>query len=301
MILTGKSLSTLFLISDVTTKEAISGVPIFCLSIIPNLAKFTENEDRDVTDVLAESSFCSKGNLFEDVQQVEEEETTDNSTSSFIHEKDISNLFEDNQQFESISVNLASASPESVSSENEGNESISKLSRLNFSGEKTLINVPFCSGYERNEEDTNSSSCLDSEIEKETHFESERNSISEDDECESDSDSRDSLPFDSFNTFAASTDSSSSSSSSSPDEFSDLFKTADDDYYCYEQSNPMQYFSVGLQTSFKNEPIRIEGRSCLGIIVAERESESDETDTEPGKFKNAFRDYNSFYFCSISA
>ena len=188
MILTGKSLSTLFLISDVTTKEAISGVPIFCLSIIPNLAKFTENEDRDVTDVLAESSFCSKGNLFEDVQQVEEEETTDNSTSSFIHEKDISNLFEDNQQFESISVNLASASPESVSSENEGNESISKLSRLNFSGEKTLINVPFCSGYERNEEDTNSSSCLDSEIEKETHFESERNSISEDDECETERD-----------------------------------------------------------------------------------------------------------------
>jgi hypothetical protein len=38
----------------------------------------------------------------------------------------------------------------------------------------------------------------------------------------------------------------------------------------------------GLQTSFLHQPIRMAGRNCLGIVVAERENDPLDTDSEPG-------------------
>jgi len=38
----------------------------------------------------------------------------------------------------------------------------------------------------------------------------------------------------------------------------------------------------GLQASFLHQPIRMAGRNCLGIVVAERENDPLDTDSEPG-------------------
>ena len=42
--------------------------------------------------------------------------------------------------------------------------------------------------------------------------------------------------------------------------------------------------SIDLQVDIKNVPILIEGKSCRGIIVAERDSETEDEDFEPGLF-----------------
>ena len=42
--------------------------------------------------------------------------------------------------------------------------------------------------------------------------------------------------------------------------------------------------SIDLQVDIKNVPILIEGKSCRGIIVAERDSETEDEDFEPGLY-----------------
>ena len=42
--------------------------------------------------------------------------------------------------------------------------------------------------------------------------------------------------------------------------------------------------SIDLQVDIKNVPILIEGKSCRGIIVAERDSATEDEDFEPGLF-----------------
>ena len=59
----------------------------------------------------------------------------------------------------------------------------------------------------------------------------------------------------------------------------------EEDEVCQDQSNAGDHSnrfkaSEAFQTS--NKPIRVFGRNCLGIVVAERQPDSDDTDTEPG-------------------
>jgi len=74
---------------------------------------------------------------------------------------------------------------------------------------------------------------------------------------------------------------------------SQSFDDEDNDDWWQHQSNsdsnllPTNLWkaSVGLQTSFRDKPIRLSGRTCLGIVVAERQLDSTDTDGEPGQLR----------------
>ena len=60
-----------------------------------------------------------------------------------------------------------------------------------------------------------------------------------------------------------------------------------------EDDDDAEMLSVRLQSGFRNQPIRMAGRNCLGIVVAERENDPLDTDSEPGKIFG-------FYWCLLT-
>lgn len=151
----------------------------------------------------------------------------------------------------------------------ESQETILKLTQLDISEENgsvnATINAPVSSKLKGNDETSKQASYPEKENEPNSELESDSSSANfyvSDDESSNRY----------FSDFA--------SPATSQDECSDANKMTSDDEDYTEFSRQI---SVGVQACFTSEPIRIPGRSCLGILVAERGSESDETDAEPGK------------------